>query len=75
MDTITARRGKHLRAPKTGVAAEMIGTDGLTDSERRQFLGRFRAGVGSKPANDEHWQHRAEIMADKLADSGRTVIR
>ncbi len=68
MDTMSRPNRRRSAGRHDGSPA--VGTDGLTDAERRAFLASFRQGIGSKPADTEQWRHRAEIMADKLADSG-----
>ncbi len=50
-------------------APNPVGNDGLTDSERRESLIRFRATVGSRPAMTDEMRARVDTISEKLAGS------
>lgn len=76
--SVRTKTGRH-RADgpaRTPIASEQpIGPDGLTDSQRRRFLVRFRSGIGQRPAlTPDELQQVAEV-AEKLAPVARVVRR
>lgn len=63
---------RHVRAANTSSTQRdvdprtVVGSDGLTESERLELLVRYRSTVGAKPAATEAHQLRSEAIKEKL---------
>lgn len=68
--------GKHRADPRPNESTEpeAVGSDGLSETQRRALTARFRSGIGSRPGATEAARRSAE-MAEKLSQNAVIVPR